>query len=146
MIKERPVEVWYDSRLKTANIYRIIEGSMGDRSEKERRDAIIALGESSDPRAVRPLIDCCGDGNPELRRLAVAALGKLKSGRASSVLMERIRDKNEVELIRKQAVVALAGIRSIGAIGELREFLANENEDPAIRSVVATELQRQLMS
>jgi HEAT repeat protein len=146
MIAERPADVWFDSRLRTANIYRLIEGSMGDRNEKERMDAVIALGESGDPRAVRPLMNCCGDGNPEIRLLAITALGKLKSARATTVLVERIRDKQEEALTRRNAVAALAAIRSFGAIEELKELLSDEEEDPLMRDLVVTELERTRMS
>jgi HEAT repeat protein len=95
---------------------------------------------------VRPLMNCCGDGNPEIRLLAITALGKLKSARATTVLVERIRDKQEEALTRRNAVAALAAIRSFGAIEELKELLSDEEEDPLMRDLVVTELERTRMS
>jgi HEAT repeat protein len=146
MIAEKQASSWFDPRLKRADIYRLIEGSMGDRNLKERSDAVLSLGESGDPRAVRPLMDCCGDGNSEIRLLATDALGKLKSGRAVDKLTERIRDKNEGVLVRQHAVIALAAIRSFRAVEVLRKLIADEHEDPSIRALVATELERTLLS
>ena len=76
MIAERSVDEWYSSLPKTSGMYRLINGTMGDRSEKERISAVIALGESDDPRAVRPLMDCCNDTDALIRRHATEALLK----------------------------------------------------------------------
>ena len=55
MIAERSVDEWYNALPKTNGVYRLINGTMGDRSRNERINAVIALGESKDPRAVHPL-------------------------------------------------------------------------------------------
>jgi HEAT repeat protein len=115
---------------------------MGDRGGKERIQAVIALGESEDPRAVRPLMDCCADNDPQIRLHATEALTKLRSGRAVPVLIERLRDKNEQLGTRKQAAVALAAVRSFSAIAGLRDLYGDMEEDPALRSYVAEELHR----
>jgi HEAT repeat protein len=142
MIAERLVDEWYSSLPKTSGIYRLINGTMGDRGEKERIWAVIALGESDDPRAVRPLMDCCADNNPQIRLHATEALFKLRSGRAVSVLVERLRDKNEHLVTRERAAAALARVRSYTAIEGLRDLYSNTDEDPALRSFVAEELHR----
>ncbi|MFA5348682.1 MAG: HEAT repeat domain-containing protein [Methanoregula sp.] len=142
MIAERSVDEWYSSLPKTSGIYRLINGTMGDRGEKERIWAVIALGESDDPRAVRPLMDCCADKDPQIRLHATEALFKLRSGRAVSVLVERLRDKNERLVTRERAAAALAAVRSYTAIEGLRDLYADTDEDPALRSFVAEELHR----
>ncbi len=142
MIAERSVDEWYSSLPKTGGIYHLINGTMGDRDGKERIQAVIALGESEDPRAVRPLMDCCTDGDPLVRLHATEALSKLRSGRAVPVLVERLRDKNEQLGTRKQAAVALAAVRSFSAIAGLRDLYGDMEEDPALRSYVAEELHR----
>ena len=78
---------------KAGGVYRLINGTMGERSQKERINAVIALGQSDDPRAVRPLMDCCNDSDALIRRHATEALLKLRSGRAVDVLIERLKDK-----------------------------------------------------
>ena len=142
MIAERSVDEWYSSLPKTSGIYRLINGTMGDRGEKERIWAVIALGESDDPRAVRPLMDCCADKDPQIRLHATEALFKLRSGRAVSVLVERLRDKNEHLVTRERAAAALAAVRSYTAIEGLRDLYSDTDEDPALRSFVAEELHR----
>jgi HEAT repeat protein len=142
MIAERSVDEWYSSLPKTSGIYHIINGTMGDRSVKERIQAVITLGESEDPRAVRPLMDCCADSNPLIRLHATGALSRLRSGRAVPVLVERLRDKREQPETRKQAAAALAAIRSYSAIAGLRDLYADTGEDSALRSFVAEELHR----
>jgi len=142
MIAERSVDAWYSSLPKTNGIYRLINGTTSDKDIQERIRAVIALGESDDPRAVRPLMDCCADKDPMIRLHATGALFKLKSGRAVSVLIGRLRDKNEQLETRKQAASALAVIRSYTAIEGLRDLYSDTDEDPALRSFVAEELHR----
>lgn len=142
MIVERSVDEWYNSLPKTGGVYRLINGTMGDRSRKERINAVIALGESDDPRAVHPLMDCCNDNDALIRRHATEALLKLKSGRAVRVLIERLKDKNEQLKTRELAAAALAAIRSYSAIEGLRDLYSDTDEDPALRSSVAEELHR----
>ena len=142
MIAEKSVDEWFSSLPKTSGIYRLINGTMGDRGEKERIRAVIALGESDDPRAVRPLMDCCADKDPQIRLHATEALLKLRSGRAVLVLVERLRDKNEHLVTRERAAAALAAVRSYTAIEGLRDLYSDTDEDPALRSFVAEELHR----
>ena len=142
MIAEKSVDEWFSSLPKTSGIYRLINGTMDDRGEKERIRAVIALGESDDPRAVRPLMDCCADKDPQIRLHATEALLKLRSGRAVLVLVERLRDKNEHLVTRERAAAALAAVRSYTAIEGLRDLYSDTDEDPALRSFVAEELHR----
>jgi HEAT repeat protein len=142
MIAERSVNEWFSSLPKTGGVYRLINGTMSERSQNERIRAIIALGESDDPRAVRPLMDCCNDSDALIRRHATEGLSKLKSGRAVGVLIERLKDKKEQTATRENAASALAAIRSYSAIEGLRDLYADIDEDPALRSYVAEEIQR----
>jgi HEAT repeat protein len=142
MIAERKVNEWFSSLPKTGGVYRLINGTMCERSQKERIRAIIALGESDDPRAVRPLMDCCNDSDALIRRHATEGLFKLRSGRAVGVLIERLKDKKEQPATRENAASALAAIRSYSAIEGLRDLYADIDEDPALRSHVAEEIQR----
>jgi len=142
MIAERSVDEWFSSLPKTGRVYRLINGTMGDRSQNERIGAVIALGESDDPRAVRPLMDCCNDTDALIRRHATEALFKLRSGRAVRVLIERLKDKNEQQETRELAAAALAAVRSYSAIEGLRNLYADADEDPGFRSFVAGELHR----
>jgi len=142
MIAERSVDEWHNALPRTNWIYRLINGTMGDRSRNERITAVIALGESDDPRAVHPLMDCCTDTDALIRLHATEALLKLKSGRAVRVLVERMKDKNEQMKTRERAATALAAIRSFSAIEGLRNLYSDTDEDPSLRSYIAEELHR----
>jgi HEAT repeat protein len=136
MCVEESVNEWFDSLPRTGGIYRLIDEARDDRRQKDRIGAVIALGESGDPRAVRPLVDCCRDRDPEIRRHAIEALHKLRSGRAVHVLTERLKDQDELPATRERAIAALAAIRSYGAIQELKDRFSDADEDPAIRSSI----------
>jgi HEAT repeat protein len=115
-------------------IYNLVSAAMNKSDAAERIRAVVALGKSDDPRAVRPLMDLLEDADPAIRLAATTELGHLKSGRPVDDLIERLRDRLEQPEIRKQAVNALASIQSTGAIRGLREFVADENEDPVLRA------------
>jgi HEAT repeat protein len=136
------IDGWLSSLPETDGIYRIIEKTRVDRDPEDRISAIMVLGRSKDPRAVQPLIDCCRDKSPEIRFHAIEGLKNLRSGRSVEVLIERLRNKGELYEIRKRAVIALATIRSYGAIQELKNRLVDSNEDGAIRSLIGWELER----
>lgn len=136
------MDEWHSSLPKTGGLYRLINGTMSDRSRNERINAVIALGESDDPRAVHPLMDCCSDTDALIRRHATEALLKLRSGRAVDVLIERLTDKNEQRVTRERAAAALAAVRSYSAIKGLRDLYSDTDEDPVLRSFVAEEIQR----
>ena len=116
MIADSMVDERVNSLPKPDGIYHIIEKKMGDRDLQERISAVIVLGNNRDPRAVKSLIDCCRDRNPEIRLHAIEGLQNMRSGRSVEVLIERLMDKRELYEIRKRSVVALATIRSYGAI------------------------------
>jgi HEAT repeat protein len=125
---------WYNSLPHKGGVYdQIYTAISADTGTAERLRAVIALGRSGDPRAVRPLVDLLGDTDVEIRLSATTALGCLKSGRPVDELIGRLRDRNEQMAIREQAAVALMAIRSTGALLGLREFIGDEDEDPALR-------------
>ena len=142
MIADSMVDEWDSSLPKTDGIYGLIEKTMDSRSSKVRIWAITALGNSGDPRAVRSLIDCCQDQSPEIRLHAIEGLHLLRSGRAVSVLIDRLRDKEELPGTRQRAAAALATIRSFSAIRELKDRYADTDEDGALRTFINGELDR----
>jgi HEAT repeat protein len=142
IIADSIVDDWLRSLPETDGIYPIIEKTRVDRDLKERIAAIIELGNSRDPRAVQPLINCCRDKDPEIRLRATEGLQNLRNDRSVEVLIERLRDKRELYETRKRAVVALATIRSYRAIQELKNTLVDSHENAAIRSLIGWELER----
>ncbi|KQC03110.1 MAG: hypothetical protein APR55_07175 [Methanolinea sp. SDB] len=127
---------WYSSVPGTDEIYQVIEQAMGGKDPNDRIRAVIALGDSGDPRAVRPLVLCCSDKNPVIRRDAVVGLGKLRSARAVDALIERLGDRAEEKTTRIHAVSALAAIGSYSAIEGLNERYSDLAEDPGFRACI----------
>ncbi|WP_292424303.1 HEAT repeat domain-containing protein [Methanoregula sp.] len=128
---------WYDSFPGKGIVYDLSSTALSAPDTDGRLRAVTALGKSGDPRAVRPLMDLVADHDPAIRRGAIAALCELKSGRPVEVLIERLRDRSEQADIRRLAAETLAAIRSTGALHGLREFSADADEDPELRSYAA---------
>jgi len=133
---------WYNSLPRRGGVYDLIYTAVYSTGTEDRLRAIQALGKSGDPRAVRPLTDLLGDTDTEIRLSATTALGSLQSGRPVDELIGRLRDRGEEMVIREQAAVALTAIRSTGALHELKEFVADESEDHALRSYTGNLLKR----
>lgn len=72
---------WYNSLPHKGAVYDLVYAAMYEADTAGRIRAVIALGKSEDPRAVRPLMDLLSDMDPEVRLTATTALGQLKSGR-----------------------------------------------------------------
>jgi HEAT repeat protein len=133
---------WFGTLAKKDTTSRLIEKAKADQAREERLQAITNLGNSGDYGAVKSLIDCCQDMDPQIRRSAIAGLQNLRSGRAAGVLIERLRDKEELPEIRQHAAAALAAIRSYRAMQELRARYADNEEDRALRFFISGELHR----
>jgi HEAT repeat protein len=127
---------WYNSLPHNGGVYDLIYMAVSGTGTADRLRAVVALGKSGDPRAVRPLVDLLGDTDNEIRLSATTALGSLKSGRPVDELVGRLRDRSEQKIIREHAAGALTAIRSTGALRGLREFALDEDEDPGLRSYV----------
>jgi HEAT repeat protein len=131
---EKPDVEWYNSLPRKGAIYDLAYEAVSGSEREGRLRAVVALGKSGDPRAVRPLMDLAADSDPEIRASVISALGGLKSGRSVEVLIGCLRDRDEQVGIRQDAAAALAAIRSTGAIRGLKEFIADESEDAEVRS------------
>lgn len=142
MISDKMADEWDRSHLRTDGIYRLIEKTMYSSSPNVRIWAIVALGNSGDPRAVRSLIECCDDQDPKVRLHAIEGLQNLRSGRSVEALINRLRDKSELLENRQRAASALATIRSVSAMLELRNLHTDPDVDEPIRSFIGSELER----
>jgi len=125
---------WYSSFPRRGAVYDLAYTAMSGKTIADRLQAVVMLGKSDDPRAVRPLMDLLGDSDPAIRCAATTSLGQMKSGRSVEALLERLRDRSETAEIRYQAIVALATIRSTGALRGLREFTSELDEDLSLRT------------
>ena len=117
----RMADEWFSRRQKTDRTGRLIEKVLAERSTEERIRAISELGTSGDYGAVGSLIDCCQDQNPEIRHSAIVGLQNLRSGRAVGVLIDLLRNKNELPETRQRAAAG-SGIDQ-----ELRCYAGTEN-------------------
>jgi HEAT repeat protein len=129
---------WYNSFPQKGAVYDLVYAAISGADTSARLRAVIDLGKSDDPRAVRPLMNLLSDRNPEIRMSATMALGHLKSGRPVDELIRRLKDQSERTATRQHAAVALSSIRSTGALRGLREFVTDKDEDPALRSYADT--------
>jgi biotin carboxyl carrier protein len=99
----------------SALIYRVALAHPGEfvdyalRHEPVARELIGALGATGDGRALPILIEASRDRDPYVRNSAVRAMAQLADPRASSALLDRIRDPNEL--------VALGALQALGACG-----------------------------
>jgi HEAT repeat protein len=133
----RMAGTWFESAPWTGEIDRLIDSALYEMNPSVRIRAIIALGESRDPRAVRALVHCSGDQDAEIREHATDALCTLKSGRAAEALIARLGDKNERLSTRRRAADALAAIRSFTALEALKNLATDTGEDADLRSYAA---------
>ncbi|MDD1673941.1 MAG: HEAT repeat domain-containing protein [Methanomicrobiales archaeon] len=142
MGEERLKGKWFDDMPRTEWIYRLIERLRGQEKEESRIRALITLGESSDPRAVKSLIKCSYDENAVVRRYATEGLFRLRSVCGVEALSQRLKDENEDRKTRKRAAEALGEIRSHSAQEVLIVRLEDRGEDPTIRIFAAEALAR----
>jgi len=140
LMAEKLNNEWYSSFPRRGAVYDLTYTAMSGKTREDRLQAVVMLGKSDDPRAVRPLMDLLGDTEPALRCAAATALGHLKSGRSVEALLERLRDRSEAVEIRNQAIMALATIRSTGALRGLKEFISEMDEDPSLRASASKHL------
>jgi HEAT repeat protein len=126
---------WYSSFPQRGAVYDLAYAALSGKTRDTRLQAVIMLGKSNDPRAVRPLVGLLGDPDNGIRGAATNALGNLKSGRSVEALLDRLWDRSEDTDVRNQAILALATIRSTGALRGLREFAAEAEDEPALRSL-----------
>ncbi len=134
LIAKKPEGEWYNAFPRKGAVYDQSSAALSCGDKTVRIHAVGALGKSGDPRAVGPLMDLLDDRDPEIRMAAVTGLGALKSGRSVEALLKCLLDRDEHSVMREEAAASLASIRSSGAIRGLREFIADESEDPQIRS------------
>jgi HEAT repeat protein len=125
---------WHESFAGRGIVYDLAHVALNATDAAERERAVVALGKSNDPRAVRPLVVLLKDEDPNIRLGAIDALGQIRSGRSVDDLIGKLKDKNEDIAIRRRVVFALAAIRSTGAVRGLVEFVADEDEDAGLRS------------
>jgi HEAT repeat protein len=90
----------------------------------QRRNAVLALAEIKDPRAVESLIDALRDEAEGVRQQTAFSLGELKEPRAVEALAAALQD--EADNVRENAARALGQIKDPRAVGPLVKALADD--------------------
>jgi len=99
--------------------------ALKDQDVYVRDDAITALGQIGDKRAVEPLIALLKDDNVYIRDNAISSLGKLGDQRAIEPLIAALQDPNVY--IRDNAITALGQLRAVPAVKPLIAMLKDRN-------------------
>ncbi|MGH7469926.1 MAG: HEAT repeat domain-containing protein [Longimicrobiales bacterium] len=102
-----------------------------------RREAVQALGQQEDPRAVAALSRALReDTDAQVRKSAAWALGQIEDARAVPALSEALRRDRDVE-VRRTAVWALGEIESANAIDALFDAMNDADREVRAQSVWA---------
>lgn len=98
-----------------------LKEKLKDETSRVRSDAVEALRETRDPRAVEPLVAVLRDNDSGVRKEAARALGEIKDPRAVEPLIKTLRDENSD--VQQQAAWALGEIGGSRAKEALLEWL-----------------------
>jgi hypothetical protein len=91
-----------------------LDRMLGNRSEKVRLSAVLALAKLGEPRVDKPLIRALHDASPRVRTVAAAALGQLDCPAALPALRQLARHDDDVD-VRSAASAATMKITTAGA-------------------------------
>jgi len=89
----------------------------------ERHQAVISLGKSGNPAAVKPLIEALKDSDYFVRSFAAVALGNLKDPQALDPLIKALSDEHS--RVRRSAADALGSIKNPGAFEPLLKAMSD---------------------
>ncbi len=118
-----------ETQIVDANI-----SALKSESKGARRDAVEALGELGDKRAVEPLIGLFGDKDSEVRRAAAESLGELGDPRAVEPLMALFWDEDaEVRSVAREAVEKLGATREQLVDANISALKSNSDDAPRSR-------------
>ena len=95
-----------------------------NRNSNTRVSAIDSLAESSDPRAVKIIVNALKDKSLKVRIKAIESLGKIADSTTIIYILPLLEDKNEN--IRNQAILTLAEF-GVQAVGLLIKIIKNGN-------------------
>ncbi|HVP94020.1 MAG TPA: HEAT repeat domain-containing protein [Methanoregulaceae archaeon] len=97
-IKEADLKSMYETRGRARvtfeGDFEEVIHALQSTDEDAREEAVRALGELNDPRAVNPLILALKDENRYVRREAAKSLGRIGDGKAISPLIEALKDED----------------------------------------------------
>ncbi|HUU74971.1 MAG TPA: HEAT repeat domain-containing protein [Methanoregulaceae archaeon] len=82
------------AKVKFEGAFEEVVDALHSRDEEMREEAVRALGELNDPRAVEPLISILNDDNRYIRREAAKSLGRIGDERAIPPLINGLKDED----------------------------------------------------
>lgn len=102
-------------------------GALKSSESEVRENAVFALGEIGDHRAIEPLIQSLKDDNPWVRESAAYALARIGDRKAVEPLIKSLSDENP--WVRESAVRALGAIGDEKAVEPIMKLLNDEDGD-----------------
>lgn len=109
--------------LGAKNAHTHIVSALRGASVSDRMAAAEILGDLSDSRGVRPLIDALNDKSPAVRMNAVSALGTLGDPAATEYLIQALKDRDKD--VQRAAAAALGELGDSRAVKPLIHALSN---------------------
>ncbi len=100
-------------------------GLLGAADLNTRENAIWALGEIKDPKAIAPLGNLLKDRAMMIRARAAESLGQIKAGVPTAPLLEALKD--EKPLVRVKAIESLAALRKPEVVGAIIPMINDAN-------------------
>ncbi len=82
------------AKIKFEGAFEDVVNALHSNDDEIREEAVRALGELNDPRAVDPLIDILDDENRYIRREAAKSLGRIGDHRAIPALINALKDED----------------------------------------------------
>lgn len=114
--------------------------ALADQDRSVQQGIVLALGQLGQPlasAALLPLLEC---DDVSLRQTTVEALGPVGDVQAVGPLIERLRDRQEAELVRRSAAEALGTFGDSQAAEPLIDVLKDDQDGQQVRRAAAKAL------
>ena len=98
----------------------------------ERLEAVSALGQVNDPKAIEHLVAAASDPDMRIRVKAIDTLGNIKATEATGLLIQQLFLRDTDVATKRRILASLGKIGDRNATGPILDFLAR-NVDPAAR-------------
>jgi HEAT repeat protein len=121
----------YKAPQNTAKLDESVRKLNGD-DPTERLEAVTALGQVNDPKAVEHLVAAASDPDMRIRVKAIDTLGNIKATEATSLLIQQLFLRDTDVATKRRILASLGKIGDRNATGPILDFLSR-NVDPAAR-------------
>ncbi|MEO5817688.1 MAG: HEAT repeat domain-containing protein [Gemmatimonadaceae bacterium] len=124
------------AEIRTPEALNALRAFVGDEDSAIARPALLALGQSSDPATLLPLIDALGRRDRERQLAALEALSRRGSGEGVVEAIARVARNSKDDVVAERAVATLAAVASANSV----EALVALAEDPQRAAVIVDAL------